>query len=550
MSNNVTISHESSAQLKNLRSNNDLNKNYLPGVEAIGAGYNIFGRYASADSITVQLFDWQNLPTKSVIFKPDYVIPEMVDAQQSDEANYTNVSGKSISKFQKDFSTKVKVSGSYNLFSGSISHEYSTSSVKNAENEFIRIQQSLSVWSLRLAYTDKLRNYLKENIRNYIDNADFDDIFDRYGSHFLVGIVMGGSAIISYAIKKSSMDQSSSTEFAAEASYKGLTGQLNAEAKVKYEDSIAKLEQNSEFRSFVVGGDGVAASKAFVNTKDKSNFDVWKDTVGDSPDFVDFVDSYNILGIWELCEDQRRKESMKAHFEEVWAPRKSKAAEIHVEIPEQTHKCIDSIAVISGNNSSISAPDGYTKDSYDLNKGAGGKYIYLCYHQAPYSSHDTSKKCITDITFVTGKNATAPYGYTKIDTDLNKGAGGKYIYLCYKEADYNPAQAIEDLRVVGGSDSNTPAPYGYQRIPVDLNKGAGGDYIYLCYKEKGLSCENDWLSIVRLIRNKFFLLLNLAKPTNFHIIGKNFLLQTTFLALLVGASRLKQCNRFSKSLGF
>ena len=38
-----------------------------------------------------------------------------------------------------------------------------------------------------------------------------------------------------------------------------------------------------------------------------------------------------------------------------------------------------------------------------------------------------------------------PSGYTKIDVDLNKGAGGKYIYLCYKSGD--KADAITGLQV-------------------------------------------------------------------------------------------------------
>jgi hypothetical protein len=30
-----------------------------------------------------------------------------------------------------------------------------------------------------------------------------------------------------------------------------------------------------------------------------------------------------------------------------------------------------------------------------------------------------------------------------------------------------------------------PAPYGYEKVPGDLNKGAGGDFIYVCYSLTG-----------------------------------------------------------------
>jgi hypothetical protein len=40
--------------------------------------------------------------------------------------------------------------------------------------------------------------------------------------------------------------------------------------------------------------------------------------------------------------------------------------------------------------------------------------------------------------------------------------------------------AIKSVTVVGGNSPNVPAPYGYEKVPGDLNKGAGGDFIYVC----------------------------------------------------------------------
>jgi len=57
------------------------------------------------------------------------------------------------------------------------------------------------------------------------------------------------------------------------------------------------------------------------------------------------------------------------------------------------------------------------------------------------------------------------------------GAGGDYIYASYKVG----APPLKGLAVIAGSKGVT-APTGYTAINVDLNKGAGGKYIYLCYK--------------------------------------------------------------------
>lgn len=133
------------------------------------------------------------------------------------------------------------------------------------------------------------------------------------------------------------------------------------------------------------------------------------------------------------------------------------------------------LTVISGDSSKIQAPPGYTRIDQDLNQGASGKYIYLCYQigEGP---------AITDITFIEGdsSNITAPAGYTKIGVDLNQGAGGKYIYLCYQKRK-GPAITNLSFHV---SDDNLPLissqPGAITVIPQNLNQAAGGKYIYLC----------------------------------------------------------------------
>ncbi len=55
------------------------------------------------------------------------------------------------------------------------------------------------------------------------------------------------------------------------------------------------------------------------------------------------------------------------------------------------------------------------------------------------------------------------------------------MFLCMKQGEYGTDENILDVRVIGGNDSFVPAPYGYKTLPGDLNKGAGGDYVYIAY---------------------------------------------------------------------
>jgi hypothetical protein len=63
----------------------------------------------------------------------------------------------------------------------------------------------------------------------------------------------------------------------------------------------------------------------------------------------------------------------------------------------------------------------------DLNNGAYGSYIWS------YQTKEPSSQPI-EVGILTGDNdrIQPPIGWTRLNTDLNQGAGGKFIYLCTK----------------------------------------------------------------------------------------------------------------------
>jgi len=446
----------------------------LPGVEAIGAGYDPFLRYASADSITVQIFDWYAAPSKQVTVDGNsYTVPEVVDVQSQNTYTYDDATGNSINQYQTSLATSVNISGSYNFFSGSLSTEYSTQSLTRSENAFSRIQQSITLWSLRLPTGADLRSLLRQDFRSYLDGlpcteAAAADLFDRYGSHFLTGIVMGGRAVLSSATDKLQVDRSYSLSETAKASYQSLTGQLSAEESVKYEESVNSFNFYSESNQSVIGG--TDAASAFDG---KDGFQAWKASVAEAPDFVDFVTTIPMAEMWRLCASEEQAAFLENYFNTVWAPARSTSYQVYPDY-------LDELIAISGNSSTIQPPTGYIKLPYDLNRGAHGKYMYLCYHMASYQSTGTNKPCIAAVQIISGKNAQPPAGWVKLPQDLNDGAGGDYIYLCYQPASYDDDVALKGITVIGGDNPDVPAPYGFQKVPGDLNHGAGGDYIYVC----------------------------------------------------------------------
>ena len=103
-------------------------------------------------------------------------------------------------------------------------------------------------------------------------------------------------------------------------------------------------------------------------------------------------------------------------------------------------------------------------------------YIYLGCRCLFYSF--IVKTYITHLQVIYGLSTACLSGYIKINTDLNIGNSGNYVYLCYKRGVRNP---ITGLSVNAYSASSFAVQSGYSRIYSDLNKGAGGDYIYVDY---------------------------------------------------------------------
>ena len=90
----------------------------------------------------------------------------------------------------------------------------------------------------------------------------------------------------------------------------------------------------------------------------------------------------------------------------------------------------------------------------------------------------------------TARSMLTQAGYTPILFDLNKGAGGDYIYFGYKTTT-DITQAITGLRFISSPDSSAhPSTKEFRGVnyslasSVDLNKGAGGDYIFLYYTKQ------------------------------------------------------------------
>lgn len=116
--------------------------------------------------------------------------------------------------------------------------------------------------------------------------------------------------------------------------------------------------------------------------------------------------------------------------------------------------------------------DGWERVEKDLNKGVVvGMSVYLFYKR------EHTEDPVTDVVVILN-DQTPPEGYTRVDTNLNSFLRGDAIYLWYRTSPKNPdtlRDGVQELAIEFGKHAVTP--YGWTKINVDLNsehEGQGG----------------------------------------------------------------------------
>ena len=150
-------------------------------------------------------------------------------------------------------------------------------------------------------------------------------------------------------------------------------------------------------------------------------------------------------------------------------------------------------------------PNSYNVLYSDLNKGAGGPFIYIGFSRIPRDVSESPESinngpyAVGAVTYlgITKKYSyyddyaafLPPIYYVWVDTgrrlgfelyDLNEGVSGTYIRAIQSKSP-NAGLPLE-IGVLSGNSSNIQPPVGWSKASIDLNEGAGGDFIYFCVK--------------------------------------------------------------------
>ena len=281
----------------------------LPGLGVLGCGYDATKDYANARSSRLRIFDLG--PRDEIIEAPNgkrysvsNKIKERLELRDINMGRFKSISGKTAEMYRTKLSRNVKVSGSYGLFSGSVTSSFTKEERASFSHEFVTVFHLFDAWTLSLPDYSSLPlvNEAKKDIDGALSPME---VIEKYGTHVLISAVIGGRAEYNCFVDLINFSSKVDSVTIAEAYYKGKLG-LSAEGKTQSEQE--KVFENSvkkrEFKT--VGGD-------FQPQFDPTSFGAWMNSFNQHPVLVDFTEK-SLIEIFKLASNKKRREDLKTAF--------------------------------------------------------------------------------------------------------------------------------------------------------------------------------------------------------------------------------------------
>ena len=257
-------------------------------AQFIGSGYDVFGKYASPESLKERIFDINHAEhyTQSISF---------------DETDYYFVRGDNRKQYQDDLTSRVAARAEYPLFPATVEvgFELNGSELDMKENMLtsMNFYRKLGVSMLK----DEQKEHISEDVRKDLEDADPSDVIQQYGGYVVCGVVSGGRWSVNVLSNKLHHESAMNIEGhlkAAAGSY------VSGEIAAGFKETVEKEEAYLESRMKVVGGDITSPS-----------VDSWKTTVTDeTAQVIDFTTD-GLVPIWDFVDDNERKQRLKEAFE-------------------------------------------------------------------------------------------------------------------------------------------------------------------------------------------------------------------------------------------
>jgi MAC/Perforin domain len=308
----------------------------FPGLAYLGCGYDVFGKYASKDSIKGQLFDFRNEKMVKEQFL-DLGVPaeQMSHAFTStptevklcysryEKAQYKSVfegemeyqSSGSMTDEHQTMSAQVGLSADYGAFGGELNARYDTTKTRLDTTKFYSATAIVRYYELTMGnfplpelHPDQLPldETFKEDLND--KNIDPEKLFDAYGTHYIFAVTIGCRIVYGHTVDTSKVQTTYNAEADMKAKYEGA----GVSAGGSISDDSQKETDFEHIKLTTEGLQGGVSESKLPLSQLKGG---WH-----NPVLIDFPSDGSqggpkaLKGIWLLCADTDRRAALEDAF--------------------------------------------------------------------------------------------------------------------------------------------------------------------------------------------------------------------------------------------
>jgi hypothetical protein len=219
----------------------------------IGYGYDITGRYAYSPDIKSAVLDFNKLQEAQLVKKD----PNLRYGE------FETITGKDINEYMRNITQKVSYSANAGFlklvsFSGEVANNFDDKRITRTDYAFTTSTSCIDTEAYNIGNKDGLDNFFTTDFTNDLKTMAPGQIIKKYGTHVMLGAVLGARADYHLSVQKKSQDNITNLESyakaRAEVNYKGVTVGASTKNEVdkNYEDYF--YTESAREKTNVLGG--------------------------------------------------------------------------------------------------------------------------------------------------------------------------------------------------------------------------------------------------------------------------------------------------------
>lgn len=213
--------------------------------DLLGYGYDATKEFANANSAKAKVVDIDKIIRES---------PSLIEAGIIGSQYGTLVSGKDYREYTKNVSLKVKATGSYKLFTGALNGSFSQEELSSRSYSYA--SYDLKVQRRRLTIyaneSDLYMKYLTPDFMRDYKLLSAEQLINKYGTHVLKDIVLGGKLSIIYRCQTDSWSKKEAVEAGISV---GVSKIFNIDVNGGHSSSEIENNRHTSLRYYTIGGD-------------------------------------------------------------------------------------------------------------------------------------------------------------------------------------------------------------------------------------------------------------------------------------------------------